>query len=646
MRYVSLLFFLVLSGCGLKVPELEGQIIESGLVKPPWPVAEQDAFQLTGLGDRLDMKGSILIWDENVTADNISYLSAVSRKKKQQSVNYERISQRVARERQELDKSLPIIAAQEKRLQQLINSSRKRAREADPAAWKKQESQRWEKTTAMLTIELAELATIDSSWNQEHTNNVLRRYCTGKIFAFAVSENLLRRKFSKRPTPHVVCEDYYGTIFSNQPACQDAEDANGKDYFQCIWQHGVLASDYFTTAYEVVAKQQDKIAELKRVVADEPAKLKRLVLDSYDNPAKRRYLKFYQRLGRIGFGDRTLAVRPQKGQAFILKLVQDVESTAQLEDDGRVVAAHKIFLNAPANAEIATQRKEIIVKLQAIARTVGGISVSDYKFNREIAIPRIDEVGNGACVEDGLASRKMELICNLRKAEELLPALKEVAIAFLPADQELIAAATAALSQLKQGYDAAIANLTKLDMEAFDTYSKTLDKAVNAARGEGLAQALFAQAQLQIVNSADISTVNFKLLEKSPKWYVSCFARDSGEETACGGLRADQIQDPDVFSASYVKEEGRLDLHLNLRDPQLWGFAYLSRDSDTRSEDRASFCDIVAEKFQGLQLQMKLYANRFAQALEIITGNGEFKNAHGATVFTASVGFGREIDLN
>ena len=150
---------------------------------------------------------------------------------------------------------------------------------------------------------------------------------------------------------------------------------------------------------------------------------------------------------------------------------------------------------------------------------------------------------------------------------------------------------------------------------------------------------------MRIVKGAEQYVLSFKLLERDGVWFTTCLSRSSGEETACTSLAEDQVQDPHVFSATYVEEEGRLDLHFNLQQPGTIGFDYLDRDSDSREQDRASFCDLAREKFKALQLKMELYANIFGEALEIITGNGKFQNARNETVYQASVGFARELDI-
>ena len=643
MRYF--LFALLLSGCGVSVPPLEEQDIISNLTKPVWPVT-QGNFNLTGDSEQLNLKGSLLIWDEQISAADIERLSKASLAKKEQSVNYEKVSHYVSAERERLSDALPAIVTQQQKVRDLISTAYARARAANPAEWQRRQQEHWDKGAAWLPAQLQALANNDPDWQKQHTEQILRNYCEGKLFALAVSENLLRRNYKQRPTANIMCENYYQALFADKPACSASEDAQGKDYFQCIWLHGVLATNYFADNYASVATQQDKITALQQLLTDNPQSLKQRIVAAYDNPAQRRNLKFYLRLGRIGFGDRTVTVRPRKGQKFILQLVREVESPAQLEDVASLQPEYRIFSDTASSAAIAEQRNAFITGLQAMAKAVGGVSVSDYRFNRDIAVPRLASAAEGECIAEAILSEEMEFLCNLRRAEVLLPDLmQEVQLILGAAEQALIDLAKQLLTNMQKEYDDAIAALEKRDIEAFDVYSNALDTAVNTARGDNMAQALFAGLQLQIIKGETQYKISFKLLEREGVWFTACLDRNSGAETACLSLGEDEQQDSDVFSAAYVEEEGRLDLNFNLQHPEAIGFAYLSRDSDSREQDRASFCDLAEEKFQPLQLKMELYANRFAAVLEIISGSGKFQNADGDTIYDASVSFEREIDI-
>ena len=643
MRYF--LCALLLSGCGVSVPPLAQQDISSNLTKPAWPVTQEN-FDLTGGHDQLSLKGSLLIWDEQISAASIERLSKASLAKKEQSVNYEKVSHYVTAEQERLSGVLPTIVAQQQKVSDLVSTAYARARAANPAEWQRRQQEQWGKGAAWVSAQLQALATRDPDWQRQHTEQVLRNYCEGKLFALAVSENLLRRNYTQRPTANIMCENYYQELFADKPACSASEDAQGKDYFQCIWLHGVLATNYFAENYASVATQQENITALQQQLTDNPHNLKQRVLAAYDNPAQRRNLKFYLRLGRIGFGDRTVTVRPRKGQKFILQLVREIESPAQLEDVASLQPEYRIFSDTASSAVIAEQRNTFIAGLQAMAKAVGGVSISDYRFNRDIAVPRLVSAAEGKCIASAILSEEMEFLCNLRHAETLLPDLmQEVQLTLNTAEQQLINLAKQLLTNMQKEYDDALAALEKRDLQAFDTYSDALDTAVNTARGDNMALALFAGLQLQIIKGETQYKISFKLLERQGVWFTTCIDRNSGGETACLSLGEDEQQDTDVFSAAYVEEEGRLDINFNLQQPEVIGFAYLSRDSDSREQDRASFCDLAEEKFQALQLKMELYANRFAEVLEIITGSGKFQNAAGNTIYEASVGFEREIDI-
>ena len=628
MRVIFLLITLL--GCG--IPELDRQVINSNLVRPEWPVGlylhDNDNLDL-------DLKGSILIWDEKVSVADIKYLSEVSNHKKEQTVHYEQTFKRVRDERRQLTKSQPLIDAKITELQKLRNEAYQRARQINPDEWQRQRQRLWQLGSEWLPTKLDALAELDDVWDRVATEQVLHRYCQGKLFAMAINPQILQRKFTERPTPHIMCESYYRELFTGE-SCQP--DPAGKDYLQCIWLDGVLATNYFREVYQKVEAQHDKIVALRKMISERPQQFKGLILAIYNDPRKSRYLKFYQRIGQIGFGDRSITVRPPKGQPSILKTVHDVESSAQLADVESLTATNRLFVTDASTDEISEQRTLLVSALQMMAKSIAGTSVSDYKFNRELAVPNFDRVDLGLCVDDSILSPLAEFACSLRNTKQLLPELQEIVGSLLAEDQLLITTVSSALERLQDNYRQTFDRLEVEDSEAFASYSQALDKAVNAARSENLAQALFAQAELQITRRAEVYAVTFKLLEAGDIRFVACFTV-AGEGISCPVVHEDENEQ--LLKATYRADQSKLTLELS--GLERLGFSYLSRDSDDRTTDRASFCDI--EQFAGLFLQMELYANRYADSLEIISGNGLFKNNDGEIVYQSSVGFERRVEL-
>ncbi len=71
-------------------------------------------------------------------------------------------------------------------------------------------------------------------------------FCEARIWLMATSPFLLAYTFTARPSPFVACEAEYkkaGLLDVNAAVC--APDSNGKDYFSCFWEEGVLKSQFF-----------------------------------------------------------------------------------------------------------------------------------------------------------------------------------------------------------------------------------------------------------------------------------------------------------------------------------------------------------------------------------------------------------------
>ncbi len=77
----------------------------------------------------------------------------------------------------------------------------------------------------------------------ENTQKILDQYCDAILWQFTFSEMIANGIFKERPFPLVMCEKFYeGRKYFLGSAC--AEDSNGKNYFQCLFQEGVLLTSY------------------------------------------------------------------------------------------------------------------------------------------------------------------------------------------------------------------------------------------------------------------------------------------------------------------------------------------------------------------------------------------------------------------
>ena len=629
---MSALILMSLTACVNSVPKLKQQKIVSNLSMPPW-AASSDAFHMHDEGT-LEMTGSLLIWDDTISVDDLVQISLFSAAKRAQVVAFEREGLWLHDARTELANKEQQQKEQQTELLTLLASAYDSAKAANPDAWRLLMEKRRKIATTLIGAEFDALAALDSNWDRSASEKVLNTYCDGKLFEYAVNPELLQRSYKTQPTPHILCENYYQQLTA---PCSDAAGQETGTRLQCVWQK-LMATPTFTNYYP----ESDALIALKSVVAERPEELAKLILATHQESSKGRYLRFYKRFGHIGFGDRSITVKPHKDMLKVIRLVEAIESKHQL-DDPATLPADKLLFPSPAETPAVTaQRKRIIIIMQLLAKRLNDTSISDYLFNEPT--PAYTYIDLQSCVSNLSSADGSGHACALEQLFNLVSELRED---LTPSKEALdkIAALREMIKSFAQEIKEWAETMAKRELEALTLYSEAVNATAKAVAADGVAKALFSQAQLAIDKSANLLQVSILLTETADVWYTACFDRVNAEAVDCTDLKENHAQDSSVFSIHYDNTEGRLDLHFNLADPTLLGLQLLSRGGLDRSADRASFCSITADEFRGLTLAAQLYANLYDEALEILSGGAEFRDADGKTVYTASLGFDRVVNF-
>lgn len=623
----------LLTACVNSVPKLKPQKIVSNLSQPPW-AASDESFHMHGKGT-LEMSGSLLIWDDAISIDDIVQISQYSAAKRAQVVAFEREGLWLHDARAKNTEKEQLQKDQQTKLQELLNHAYNSAKEANPDAWRQLMEKRRNIATTLIKKEFDALATLDPDWDRTASEDTLHTYCDGKIFEYAVNPILLQRPYKTQPTPHIVCENYYRQLTSPCPETAGQETGSR---LQCVWQT-LMATPTFTEHYS----ESDTLTALKTFIAEKPEQFAELILATHQDSSKGRYLRFYKRFGRIGFGERSITVKPSKEMLKVIRLVEAIESKHQLDDPATLSTDRLLFPSPAATPEIAAQRKRIITIMQILAKRLNDTSISDYLFNEPI--PGHAHIDLQACISSNLSSAsKSAHACVLEHLFTLVDELRED---ITPSKELLdkIDSLRSMVRSLVQEIKEWAETIAQRELEALTLYSEAVNATAKAVTADGVAKALYSQAQLIINKSEKLLQVSILLTETVDVWYTACFDRINAEAVACTDLEENQAQDNSVFTIHYDKDEGRLDLHFNLANPTLFGLQRLSRDGLDRDADRASFCSITADEFRGLTLEASLYANLYNEALEILSGSAEFLDADGNKVYTASLGFDRVVNL-
>ncbi|MDE3270153.1 MAG: hypothetical protein OYH77_07705 [Pseudomonadota bacterium] len=638
IRSATMLFLMtaLLTACVNSVPKLERQEIVSNLSLPPW-TASSDAFHMHEEGT-LEMTGSLLIWDDTIAIDDLVQISQLSAAKRSQVVSFEREGLWLRNARTELDAKEQQRQEQQTKLLNLLTAAYTTAKDANPDAWQKLMAKRRDIAVNLIAAEFDALATLDTDWDRTASENLLNTYCDGKIFEYAVNPELLQRSYKTQPTPHIVCENYYRQLM---PACPETAGQETGSRIQCVWQT-LMATPTFAKYYP----ESDTLTALKTFIAEKPAEFADLILATHQDSSKGRYLRFYQRFGRIGFGASSITVKPQKGMLKVIRLVEAIESKHQLDSPATLPTDQLLFPSPAATPEITAQRQRIVAIMQLLAQRLHNTSISDYWFNEPT--PPFTYIDLLACDNDDQsnlsAANRSSYACALQRLFDLVEGLRDE---LTPSEEQLetIKALRTTAAKLVQDIKTWAETIAKREIEALTLYSEAVNATANAVSADGIARALYSQAQLAINKSKELLQVSILLTETVDVRYAACFDRLNAESVACTDLPEGVIQDTSIFSIYYDEIEGRLDMHFNLADPTLFGLQSLSRGGLDRTADRASFCNISADEFRGLTLDAQLYANLYDEALEILNGSAVFRDPDGNTVYTASLGFDRAVNF-
>ncbi|NBO38911.1 hypothetical protein EBU99_10050 [bacterium] len=81
-----------------------------------------------------------------------------------------------------------------------------------------------------------------SDFDKARVEGIFQTYCDAKILDLATRPFLGQVKFRSRPTPSALCEAYYSGRYFTGESC--AESDEGRNYYDCIWNEGVLKTSF------------------------------------------------------------------------------------------------------------------------------------------------------------------------------------------------------------------------------------------------------------------------------------------------------------------------------------------------------------------------------------------------------------------
>lgn len=198
-------------------------------------------FNLSGESPQGVFRGGLLFWSPDVSSEQIRTLLKATREANQKYVDLQRYFSDFTRN--EIEPMRAQVA--ELREQYAISKLQSNARIAPLQA---------KKAALWYDSEMDTIQSEFSDFNRGRANAVFHAYCEAKILDLATRPVLARSRFLARPTPSAVCESYYKNRFFDGPECEAS--AQGKNYYSCIWNEGVLRTS-------LASRLQIRVAERK-----------------------------------------------------------------------------------------------------------------------------------------------------------------------------------------------------------------------------------------------------------------------------------------------------------------------------------------------------------------------------------------------
>jgi hypothetical protein len=452
---------------------------------------------------------------------------------------------------------------------------------------------------------------------REDALNKFGFYCEAKVWHLATARSVLFGEYSQRPSPFAMCEAYYkeaGILSEDEPECAPAANSNSefKNYFQCIWKHGVKNTIFWQKKYIPNPKNEDFLDKFAKSIDDGNFATR---YSSY----KTRELDFVLR-GRITIGNRQflqsdgtaevdgLGCLGEKGS--VVKGLLDLWELEDASASDSCATYGQLFATEDQNNPQLQKIKETIRLLGYRDTATGGLSVNDLIYNNPFSK---DDMLKDDLKDSPVATRVQPIMVSID------PSLNELR----PDYQEKINKIQADLASLSQEKKEAEQRILDLRTEY---NQKIAMKSVKGVNSPGALLTLLGQS-VSIQRMGGQIIFEWGLLGAGNKKIRACALEDTGESIACEATSEAFAQG----TLHYDRDSGLLRLAWDLHDPESFGFNHLPRPDD---EVVVQFNDINPESLRGQRVELELYPNLVGEHLGLLSGLIRIKDDTGTDLFS------------
>lgn len=627
--------------CGIRMPKAD-PVASSPVELPRFPQNDQSAFALAAGPRAHNYTGNLLIWSPEVTPPLVQgVLDASIRTRKARAETLRLIQEKWIPAKsalqlaeglyQEVDKTY--LAA----LTAGFRAEAVRKEVTQPTAKK------WfdERLT-----ELIQESAFEEGWIASHEQEIRRNfagYCDAKIWEFAVSR-LATMPFMERPTPLGLCEDYYASAnadtgkkpyFQNETLCGRAPEGQGKNYFACLWQDGLLLTPQFRylegNAEETCIRggpAGSKAAAIRAWATGSPSLLERI---TQDDAVRSKLATAVMLAGSIPAStpDALGKLYPELKSCQLAFRRMDFDRTSRLEQasPGRLLAIGEAAGTAtqPYPLDLiprripADEEKDAADygRLTRLVRMFGwrlptddgySVSVSDILFNQPLGFDLSERDPSLALKhnKDAIIPDEAE---RADPAFRVFVAIKNQYVSAIYARRAAAMNAVMAQKKVVTTFDDALAARATLDQEL----SAAALRAVNAPH----TLSFFHTFGLRLLRDGTHLTASFTL----GRPITSCV--DITSSSSCVGLAIGE-QDIRDGHLQFDPEANRLVMRVPLGDLAALGMSTAPRsDADLARaaiDPLVSFNDLTDKDLAEKTLEIMMYGNRLG-LLEFFTGD-------------------------
>lgn len=456
-------------------------------------------------------------------------------------------------------------------------------------------------------------------------------YCDAKLLEFAVSATLYQQNFTKRPSPHVLCETYYAGVYPTShevpyfqgETCTDSYIAE-HGAVPCIWNEGVYKTVWFRSApkkfpetspaycapqYTTVAacfegKFRNSGFDIFQAYArtDLPLNVRKALLNLANSAREEKLSGFVVPQIYFQFIDKTKLPKPNYFNKTPAQIVSQLQRKLGENESGPF-----------PDSSLDLQKALIFFgeRLETDSETGGDFTASESDFHffvttnpllREVKHDEFFVAANLAETERSLAPLLMPR--DTRKSEAFKAQLEQDQRALVTAKEDLATAERDQDKAIEQKIQAAInaANKPGLASGFWNTYRIVISRQETALRIE---------LQLREPRKDEAVTIIEKCIDLNTQAAFSCSnVFSTSSLTGSERLSADQL--------TYDRKTGLLTLTHNADDPVAFGWQEIAR---TDAQEKSYFQELPLATFAHTSWEWKIFPGQLEGGMNILTGD-------------------------